>query len=619
MSNILLSDINGFKLYNLTKGKTLKEILASVDNNKKKLKQTSEYSNRIELLQHFDYPVSSNCVKLTNDGSYLFTAGLYAPRIKIYDLNEMSLKVERGVDAEVVKICPISEDFTKSSFLLVDRSIEIHAQYGKHFTIRIPKFGRDLIYDKNEAELLSCGTGNEIYRLNLQEGRFMKPLETDIDGINSIRINSNLNILGSVGSNGKMEIWDVRSHNKIAYLPLEEDLSLLNDSKNLFFGNEELTSLEFNDFYMAIGNKVGTVKMLDLRNNKPLYTIKHPYKKPIHTLKFHHSSNSICSVDCKMIKFTNYKTGNLVSNVETQNDINDFEIYQGSGMFFTANENPKMEIYFAPELGPVPKWCSFLEKITEELEDTNKAEENLTEDKKFLTLNDLENLSCANLIGTKFLTAYMHGYFMDLKMYKKLKELNEPFNYENYIKSKKDEKFNKLLDNRIIVKERNISEGKEGDKLIGDNRFSKILNNPDFKIDTNSKAYLNYKIKNKEKLLTEGIRNKSALNQMLEDDDKNEKTDLNDKIISNDILNLKEKILEKKRQNEIIKSSDNLESNKAFGKKVANYIKEDLSTLNNKLKKKIDRDNKKDMRKDKKESYTERLKGRRVVFPINKK
>lgn len=617
MSNILLSDINGFKLYNLTKGKTLKDILASVDNNKKKLKQTAEYSNRVELLQHFDYPVSSNCVKLTNDASYLFTAGLYAPRIKIYDLNEMALKVERGVDAEVVKICPISEDFTKSSFLLVDRTIEIHAQYGKHFTIRIPKFGRDLIYDKNEAELLSCGTGNEIYRLNLQEGRFMKPMETNIDGINSIRINSNLNILGCVGSYGKMEIWDIRSRNKIAYLPLEEDLNIINDSKNLFFGNDELTSIEFNDFYMAIGNKLGTVKMMDLRNNKPLYTIKHPYKKPVHTLKFHNSSTSIASVDCKMIKFTNYKTGNIISNVETQHDINDFEIYQGSGMFFTANENPKMEIYFAPNLGPAPKWCSFIEKITEELEDNNKNDDNLTEDKKFLTLNDLENLSCTNLIGTKFLSAYMHGYFMDLKMYKKLKELNEPFNYENYIKSKKDEKFNKLLDNRIIVKEKSKNESQDGNNP--DSRFTKMLNNPDFKIDTNSKSYLNYKMKNKERLLTDGIRNKSALNQMIEDENNENENINNDKIISDDILALKEKIIEKKRQAEIIKSSDSINSKEVFGKKVSNYIKEDINTLNNNLKKKLSRDNKKENIKSKKESYLEKMKGRRVLFPINKK
>lgn len=29
-----------------------------------------------------------------------------------------------------------------------------------------------------------------------------------------------------------------------------------------------------------------------------------------------------------------------------------------------------MQAYFVPSLGPAPKWCSFLEGLTEELEET---------------------------------------------------------------------------------------------------------------------------------------------------------------------------------------------------------------------------------------------------------
>lgn len=77
-----------------------------------------------------------------------------------------------------------------------------------------------------------------------------------------------------------------------------------------------------------------------------------------------------------------------------------------------------MEIYFVPGLGPAPKWCTFLENITEELEETKNY--SVYEDYKFLTQTDLEQIASTNLIGTKFLKPYMHGYFMDWKLYKQV-------------------------------------------------------------------------------------------------------------------------------------------------------------------------------------------------------
>lgn len=37
-----------------------------------------------------------------------------------------------------------------------------------------------------------------------------------------------------------------------------------------------------------------------------------------------------------------------------------------------ANEAPKMLQYFMPAIGTAPKWCSYLETITEELEETEQ-------------------------------------------------------------------------------------------------------------------------------------------------------------------------------------------------------------------------------------------------------
>jgi ribosome biogenesis protein ENP2 len=82
------------------------------------------------------------------------------------------MKCERGIDSEVIQMIDIADDYSKIALLLADRNIELHAQYGRHFKIRIPHFGRDMVYNPNSADLITVGETNEIYRLNLSLGRF---------------------------------------------------------------------------------------------------------------------------------------------------------------------------------------------------------------------------------------------------------------------------------------------------------------------------------------------------------------------------------------------------------------------------------------------------------------
>lgn len=44
---------------------------------------------------------------------YYDIAGIYKPRVRCYDVSQMSMKFERCMDAEVVKFCVLSEDYTK--------------------------------------------------------------------------------------------------------------------------------------------------------------------------------------------------------------------------------------------------------------------------------------------------------------------------------------------------------------------------------------------------------------------------------------------------------------------------------------------------------------------------
>lgn len=56
--------------------------------------------------------------------------------------------------------------------------------------------------------------------------------------------------------------------------------------------------------------------------------------------------------------------------------------------------------------------------MQEELEENPQT--TIYDDFKFLTKEDLVKLNLTNLIGTNLLRAYMHGYFIDYRLYKKV-------------------------------------------------------------------------------------------------------------------------------------------------------------------------------------------------------
>ena len=127
--------------------------------------------------------------------------------------------------------------------------------------------------------------------------------------------------------------------------------------------------------------------------------------------------------------------------------INDVCLYQDSGLIFLANEASKNSVYYVPSLGQAPRWCSFLDNITEELEESNEIV--LYDDYKFVTQQDLENLGLAHLRGTNYLRAYMHGFFIDMRLYHKAKSIVEPFAYLEYRKNRIKQKIEEERKSRI--------------------------------------------------------------------------------------------------------------------------------------------------------------------------
>uniref|UniRef100_A0ABK0LEG4 Nucleolar protein 10 n=1 Tax=Rattus norvegicus TaxID=10116 RepID=A0ABK0LEG4_RAT len=452
-----VSSLNEVKIYSLSCGKSLPEWLS--DRKKRALqKKDVDVRRRIELIQDFEMPTVCTTIKVSKDGQYILATGTYKPRVRCYDTYQLSLKFERCLDSEVVTFEILSDDYSKIVFLHNDRYIEFHSQSGFYYKTRIPKFGRDFSYHYPSCDLYFVGASSEVYRLNLEQGRYLNPLQTDA-AINSLPTISALKFNGALS--------------------------------------------------MAVGTSTGQVLLYDLRSDKPLLVKDHQYGLPIKSVHFQDSLDLVLSADSRIVKMWNKDSGKIFTSLEPEHDLNDVCLYPSSGMILTANESPKMGIYYIPVLGPAPRWCSFLDNLTEELEEN--PESTVYDDYKFVTKKDLENLGLTHLIGSPFLRAYMHGFFMDIRLYHKVKLMVNPFAYEEYRKDKIRQKIEETRAQRVQLKKlpkvnkelalKLIEEEEEKQKstlkkkvkslpnILTDDRFKVMFENPDFQVDEDSEEF----------------------------------------------------------------------------------------------------------------------------------
>ncbi|CAK8697880.1 unnamed protein product [Clavelina lepadiformis] len=503
-----VSNPNNIKIYNLSCGKSLPEFIS--DKRKRSLlKKDDDLRRRIELIQDFEMPTVSSNVKMSPDQQYIFATGTYKPRVRCYDVKDLSLKFERCLDAEVVKFDVLSEDYSKLVFLLNDRTVELHTQQGRHYTVRIPKFGRDLAYHPANCDLMLVGAGSEVYRLNLDQGRFLKSFETQSPELNVCTLNEFHHLLITGGIDGRIECWDPRSKCRAGILDCNLGLSSSIMEGN---GNVKVSSLKFKGpLHMAVGTSTGHVLLYDIRSQRPYIVKDHRYDLPIHSIDFNEENNMVISSDARAVKFWNETTGEAVTAVELESDINDLHVVKGTGLFFLANESPKIRSYFIPMLGPAPKWCLFLDNLTEELEENPTQE--MYDDYKFLTQKDVANLGLTNLVGTSLLKAYMHGYFVDMRLYHKALSIANPFAYKEYRKKKIADKIEEARENRVKLKKlpkvnRNLADRllsradeeepnsgkkkkmkKEATNLLSDPRFKAMFEDPSFQVDEESEEF----------------------------------------------------------------------------------------------------------------------------------
>jgi ribosome biogenesis protein ENP2 len=377
--------------------------------------------------------------------------------MRVYDFAEMSMKFERHTSAENVQFLLLSDDWTKSVHLQNDRSIEFHNQGGLQYETRIPRFGRDLAYHYPSCDLYIAAASDEVYRLNLEQGKFLNSLEVETasGGVNCIDICPAHQLLGFGAEGGTVEFWDPRFRSRVNVLNV---LTAQDDT-------DAVTALSFrmDGLNMAVGTHSGQTLLYDLRSPRAYLRKDQGYGLPMKKITWLESpdgleSAKVLSADNKIIKIWSSTDGTPYTSIEPPLDVNDVCPVPGSGLIFVANEGTPMHAYFIPQLGPAPRWCSFLDNLTEELEENST--QTTYDNYKFVTRKELSTLGLDKLIGTNVVKSYMHGYFIDVRLWEQARLIANPFAYEEYRAKKIQEKIEKERESRIRTKAQQVKVNK---------------------------------------------------------------------------------------------------------------------------------------------------------------
>ncbi|KAI1815920.1 WD40 repeat-like protein [Poronia punctata] len=481
---------------------------------KRSLKADPEFQNRIELLQDFSFEEASACVRVSEDDNWIVSTGTYKPQIHVHYLPHLSLSYARHTTSLNIKFSLLSTDASKSLHLQSDRRLEFHTPAGLHETVKLPRYGRDLVYDRLTTEALvgSVGLGpdghGEVFRFNLEAGRFMQSYRVDVGSdsgsevglqgsiwapaVNSIATAENTHNLLAFGTSiGSVEFWDPRSRSRVATLGGQDG---------------EITALDFNDsgLTIATGSSTGVVKLFDMRSPTPLWQKDHgsgfPIKNLIH-MTTTSSERKLLSSDKQLIKINEESSGQTWTSIEPIVDINFTTWVKGTGMLLTANEGQAMHAFLIPQLGNAPRWAGHLDSLTEEM--ASEVTTNNYENYKFLTLPELKALSMDHLIGkTNLLRPYMHGYFVASKLYGQARLIANPFAFEeerarrvkekvekeraSRIRGNKKVKVNQRLVDKLLKRQEKRAVVDTNAGILGDERFTRIFEDEEFRIDEKS-------------------------------------------------------------------------------------------------------------------------------------
>ena len=107
------------------------------------------------------------------------------------------------------------------------------------------------------------GSSNEVYRLNLEQGRFLAPMEAKSEGLNCCGVSPTHGLFAAGTEDGTVECFDPRARAAVGRV----EVCAASGAGN------GVTALRFDPsgMHIAAGDHEGIVRIFDLRSSRPVH------------------------------------------------------------------------------------------------------------------------------------------------------------------------------------------------------------------------------------------------------------------------------------------------------------------------------------------------------------
>ena len=478
------------------------------------------------LVQDLSFDHAATKVVQTPEGDHLLACGEHPPQLACFHLSNLSPKWRRHASATILDLVTLSSDWSKCATLLDSRTIALHARHGLHASLRVPSPGRCLEYSATSACLFTGCSDSWLYRLNLEQGRFLRPVDLhEDDGVECLSCSHAHELIAAGCGSGQLALVDPRLPRKCASMHLPSSVTTLSQHPS-------------DGLSLACGLDDGQVMLFDLRSPNPVATMSHGHSAPARSMQFVGRSNDgnpselLVSADRRGVKAWHASSGSPFLAFDTKREINHCLVYDNSGLILTAEESGSIVTRYAPDIGPAPKWCTSIESLPEDVaREGAPSSTGEHEDMRFVTRDELSRLGLEHLQGTNLLKPHMHGFFLHAKLYHKVRAIADPDPQRTARRERLEKKMRQQRETRITVPKRLPKVNKQiaekyaaaasatsagsdtnelnasdqdasnkkskswkkaelaGSNPLTDERFTRMFHDNDFEIDPNSRDY----------------------------------------------------------------------------------------------------------------------------------
>lgn len=289
--------------------------------------------HEIVPLSEFQFSVACHGICMSKDRHKALVAGVYKPAVKLFDLKSGTMKFERHIVCDPVKVVSLEDSAEKFSILRSDKTVEFHTKGGLHEKIKTPSQPKDIVHNTTSADLYLGGNYSEIYRFNLEQGRFLKSIPVAGSKMSWSSVHG---LLGAIAKKSLVFIDTRTKDNVFAHAFNTELLSIAQDSSGLKY---------------AIGNESGELLEYDLRSSKPVRLFN--FDPFVQKVEF--SNGNVVVAAGPKICIIREDVSDLENVVDIGFPINDFSI--DNGLLFIGGENPEIKTLISEDLGVIPSWA----------------------------------------------------------------------------------------------------------------------------------------------------------------------------------------------------------------------------------------------------------------------